>query len=678
VWKSHYYEKVSKLSNKKAKLDFIATILTILLLISWFVALKAIYWYALDWKTLSGVWNIFTLLFYLIISSGAFIFIPISIWKPSFIKPLKRFLIKSKGIKWIIYGLICTFPMYFLVYSPWSFIFTSFVLRLVLYLGTIIILTFIGNQEKHTLFTLKTIIASLLLTNALFFIGQRLRDVVDYPFSLKWSEGNRFWDYSILFGSKRYVNLSDKPIVAFIELGRQSLWGLAFLIPNLSIKGMRLWNSFLFIVPNILLGLMLFWKKWQNQFLWLLCGLWTLLFLNQGPIYTPLVISAIIVIIASRLPLFVSLPLVALAGYYTNLSRYTWSLAPAIWAILLTINAPIKNKTAGIHWRRVIAEGFVGLLGGLILPSFLPLQANSPEVYPQSTQSIFSIVTSTLTHQKLIWSRLVPNSTNNLGILLALLLAIFPLCALLITFAKRSGWRLNVWQKLAVWGSLGTFFSVGIVASVKIGGGSNLHNLDMFLITLVILTGVAWRHSAQLWLTDLKKHTRWETLLIIILVTYPIVSNIYSSIPLSLPAQKEQQGIIDFIQKIVDEHKEYGEILFLDQRQLLTFGYIKDVPLVVDYEKKLLMNEALSSNSAYFHAFYEDLKHQRFSLIINEPIWIGYQSEEIKFGEENDAYVKWVSEPLLCYYEPYHTFRNVGVELLIPRTKPPELDLNCP
>ena len=39
-----------------------------------------------------------------------------------------------------------------------------------------------------------------------------------------------------------------------------------------------------------------------------------------------------------------------------------------------------------------------------------------------------------------------------------------------------------------------------------------------------------------------------------------------------------------------------GEVLFMDQRQLLTFGYITDVPLVPDYEKKVMMNEALSGN----------------------------------------------------------------------------------
>lgn len=90
------------------------------------------------------------------------------------------------------------------------------------------------------------------------------------------------------------------------------------------------------------------------------------------------------------------------------------------------------------------------------------------------------------------------------------------------------------------------------------------------------------------------------------------------------------------------------------------------------------MNEALSNDQDYFNSFYQDLRSQRFALIINEPTRVVYQTDENNFGEENNAYVKWVSEPLLCYYEPLKTFPEVGVELLIPRTSPIPDGLTCP
>jgi hypothetical protein len=70
----------------------------------------------------------------------------------------------------------------------------------------------------------------------------------------------------------------------------------------------------------------------------------------------------------------------------------------------------------------------------------------------------------------------------------------------------------------------------------------------------------------------------------------------------------------------VQQAKLKGDVLFMDQRQLLTFGYVKDVPLVADYEKKLVMDQAMSGNQAYFDEFYKDLANHRFSMIVSEPI----------------------------------------------------------
>ena len=72
------------------------------------------------------------------------------------------------------------------------------------------------------------------------------------------------------------------------------------------------------------------------------------------------------------------------------------------------------------------------------------------------------------------------------------------------------------------------------------------------------------------------------------------------------------------------------------------------------------MNEALSDDQEYFNPFYHDLQSHRFALIITEPTHVVYQSDENNFGEENNAYVKWVSEPLLCYYEPIRNIFRSG------------------
>jgi hypothetical protein len=119
-------------------------------------------------------------------------------------------------------------------------------------------------------------------------------------------------------------------------------------------------------------------------------------------------------------------------------------------------------------------------------------------------------------------------------------------------------------------------------------------------------------------------------------------------------------------------------VLFIDQRQLLTFGYIKNVPFIPEYEKKILMQYALSADENYFLNFYDDLAKQRFALIISDPLYIPVKDSSFEFGEENNAWVKWVSAPLLCYYDQKITLKEVKVQLLVPKSGPVDCSAQLP
>jgi hypothetical protein len=80
----------------------------------------------------------------------------------------------------------------------------------------------------------------------------------------------------------------------------------------------------------------------------------------------------------------------------------------------------------------------------------------------------------------------------------------------------------------------------------------------------------------------------------------------------------------------------------------------------------------------YFQDFYQDLADQRFSLIISEPLRTPAQDSSFQFGEENNAWVKWVSIPLLCYYEELDTLKTVKVQLLIPKPNPEDCSAALP
>ncbi len=68
------------------------------------------------------------------------------------------------------------------------------------------------------------------------------------------------------------------------------------------------------------------------------------------------------------------------------------------------------------------------------------------------------------------------------------------------------------------------------------------------------------------------------------------------------------------------------------------------------------MVQAFHGNEACFYGFSEDIANQRFSLIITEPLRVVHRGSDHHFGDENDARVRWVSEPVFFYYEPIATF----------------------
>lgn len=609
----------------------------------------------------------------------------LAVWAPRLLKRLNELRSRFRWLGWILASGIALAISIFFTRTHWSNSFTEPALRLMIYISCATIMAWLTCGEADKSFSWASILASVILLGAVFTLAYQLREVVNYPFRLSWSEGNRFWDYSVLFGRRLYDYPADKPIFAYIDLGRQSLWGSIFLLPQVSIQGMRLWDALIYTIPYMFLGWALLRLHRQNWALWLFFGLWTMLFLNQGPIYTPLVLAAILVVLTRRSPLWLGILLVGLAGYYARNTRYTWQFAPAIWAGLiafLELKDPFKKR-----WLRAILLGLGGLLGGYILPEYLPkiidLFKGTAVTSSGSTISLEGI-SAMVGRQPLLWDRLWPNATYPLGIIYALLLAAGPLFLLFWAFIIRRRWKLDPWQIIAITGCLLAFLGVGLVVSVKIGGGSNLHNLDMFLICLLLSFGVLfeqWVEGEALESKKVPETLPWPArILLLAAIIYPAGQNMLTVTPIGTPRQELINNALNELREKIAEKKDSGEILFIDQRQLLTFGYVEKIPLVPDYEKKYLMDQAMTGDQVYFDHFYQDLAAKRFALIVTEPLNAVYQGDEHNFGNENDAWVKWVSIPILCYYEPIATHEEVGMIILTPRDNPmpPEEGVVCP
>jgi hypothetical protein len=219
----------------------------------------------------------------------------------------------------------------------------------------------------------------------------------------------------------------------------------------------------------------------------------------------------------------------------------------------------------------------------------------------------------------------------------------------------------------------------------------------MFLIGVFFTAVIAWENGGRQWLRQIAESPLWVKGALVLLMVIPGIQPLSAMRSFSfaedlswlvtltdvsdgkflemLPPQEEVDDILQTIRREADARKSQGEVLFLDQRQLLTFGYVKDVPFVPEYEKKMLMNEAMAARESYFADFYADLEGRRFSLIISEPLRAPIKDSNFEFGEENNAWVEWVVEPMLCYYQEIETFRSAQIQLLVP--KQGELDCSA-
>jgi hypothetical protein len=317
-------------------------------------------------------------------------------------------------------------------------------------------------------------------------------------------------------------------------------------------------------------------------------------------------------------------------------------------------------------------------------------QSNSEVISSLGTGVTLAAVESESSVQALLWYRLFPNATYGYGILIGLLLAVLPLIVVLLYLAITRRWILNIWQKLAVVLPLLAFLVVGLIISVKIGGGGDLHNMDMFFIGVMFAGAIAWRNGGYEWVQHISASPLWIRIIVILMIILPAYPAMLSLRPIAiredmrwvmiladiprtgpfpelLPSEKDTRKSLNSIRNEVERASSQGDILFMDQRQLLTFGYVKEVPLIPEYDKKVLINQAMSEDSLYFAEFYKDLATHRFSLIISHPLHENIQTDLNQFGEENNAWVTWVSTPVLCYYKPIHTLRKVTVQLLVPR-----------
>jgi hypothetical protein len=550
----------------------------------------------------------------------------------------------------------------FLILGPFGENFKSWPVRLSAFwltaLASAVLLKASGLQKSWE----ELLGAALLLAGVGYKAASYLPGVTNYPFSLGWSEASRYY-YASLYFSRQIYGFFVPPTV--LHPSRYLLQALPFLIPNSPIWLHRLWQAMLWVgvtgMGAVTLARRLSIRDRIRR--WMLISL-AFLFLLIGPVYYHLLVPAILVLgFFDRRRFWRSTAVVLIASMWAGISRINWVPVPGMLAAgLYFLEEPVRGRSPWRYLSRPLLWTVAGGLTGLGSQAlYAVLSGNPPEQFTSSFSS------------DLLWYRLLPNPTYPAGVILDLLLVACPLFFIIFGRLRGRWGDYHLIRHFGLGAVLAVLLAGGLVVSVKIGGGSNLHNLDAFLTLLLIVTAylffgryqVEGQENAPFDPEDQRTITR-------IGLGWILVVSVYFSIttggPLRLPPDEETQAALEKLSLNVQQTaQEGGEILFITERHLLTFNQIEGVRLVPEYEKVFLMEMAMGGNSDYLERFHQRIANQEFALIVSEPLFINYKGSEESFGEENDAWVSQVSEPLLCYYHPKTKIRDISVYLYGPR-----------
>lgn len=509
----------------------------------------------------------------------------------------------------------------------------------------------------------------VLAQGILFQVYGFLPIVSSDSFSIGYSEAGRHY-YASLFFSKTLYGISLP--LPFLHPSRYLLLSLPFLIDGLPLWAHRLWQSILWIGLTSASSILLARRMTLNGWMMAFTAAWAFLYFLQGAVYYHLQVCVILILIGvSTQKPWRSLTFVILASLWAGISRVNWFPVPAMLAITMYL---LETPLAGKGWRYWVTPFVWGASG---LAAALASQFAYIQISGNADLSAFG---SSFTSD-LLWNRLLPNETFPMGILPGIFLVTAPIGLMFYQMACGKTFHVHPLRWLALSAMLFILFVGGAVVSTKIGGGGDLHNMDAFMVMLSVVVTSFWAGRAcpeRSRMVSAEKEAKpvwgrvgWGVMSAVLLVpmiaALPKIGFLHS-----YDRSIAEQDIQKIQETIADVAADGGAVLFVTERQLITFGDLQGIPLVPEYEQVELMEMAMSRNRAYLEQYYADLHDRRFALIIAEDQKFTEQKKGA-FVEENVAWVRYVGAPLLCNYKPVVSLTSNNIQIFEPRPK----ESNC-
>jgi hypothetical protein len=504
-----------------------------------------------------------------------------------------------------------------------------------------------------------------------------LPDISAYPFAMGWAETSRLYYPSLFLSRQVYGQPFPWPIL------HPSLHLL--LVPPYFFEAPlwfhRAWQVFMrfamlgLIVPALLSRLKIDSRPWR----WFAC-LWVLVYLFTIPLYLHLAVIVFLVLWGhsstnDRRTWF----WLVLASIWAGWSRLNWYPMPGVLAaVLYLLEVPYQPQTTGDE-RRSAVHDLLSMVSYLTKPVIWFVIGTAIAFASQRAYIALSGIPAetfyTSLSSDLLWYRLWPNASYNLGVLPGILLFSLPMLLFLALTPGRRG--LHPLRQWLLGLGLTGLFGIGILVSMKIGGGADLHNMDVFSVTLLVVFAYLFTNSqnpesvspfAFPFSNPLASPFLRSILLLILLLLVIIPAWFGQRVSSGVwrYAAAQSQATLTAIQLRVAATE--GEILFISQRHLVSMHMLSRVTLVPEYEREDLMELAMSRNTTALEAgFYPDLQAHRFAMIIVDPLRINYLGSNYAMGEENNAWTRYIIKPILCSYQQAEVFPADRIAIYVPQ-----------
>lgn len=517
------------------------------------------------------------------------------------------------------------------------------------------------------------LLVTVLLQTAVYCMALYLPQISDYPFAMGWSETSRFYWPSLFLSESIYGQRVPWPIL------HPSLHMV--LIPpylfNAPLWFHRFWQvAIRFVLLALIAPALLSRLKTkspqgiENRPLRWFVGLWIVIYVFTLPLYLHLAVPVFLMLWGfstsaahSRRTWIV----IIAASIWAGLSRLNWYPMPGMLAVVLfLLERPLtvdRRRWFTVNSLRSTVRILVWFTASTLI-AFVTQRVYIALSGIQNAGDFYTSLFSTL-----MWNRLWPNASYWLGLIPAAIIFSAPLWLVL---------TISLWQRRADWhplrigliglGLLGLFVG-GILVSLKIGGGADLHNTDAYAILLLIvgLHILFGRYTTENDQEPAPIRFHWAVLALLVLVpTWFILS---PKVSLAQPYDpKQAQATLTALQQRVDSvNAQGGEILFITQRHLIAMKMLHNVKLIPEYEREELMEMAMAKNEAYLNTFRGQLENHRFAAIVVDPLTINFMGEGDAMGAENDAWTRYVGKRILCTYKQAEIFPADRIVIYVPQ-----------